>query len=280
MRHGLYLPLFGALADPHVAVDVARCAEQSGWDGLFVWDHVLTPVPGEWDIACPWIVMAAAAVVTSRIRLGPMVTPLPRRRVMKLARETVTLDRLSRGRLTLGLGAGGDIGREFSAFADCVDARQRAQVLEEGAAVLVSLWAGESVNHRGAVVAENVRATPGPIQQPRIPVWFGTARTTGGPVERAARYDGVFTLGGTFERSARDDTAIKFGVDPARVARIAETVAGVRGTCDGFDIAVVAGPDDDLDGLRAAGATWAMQAFWPWHRADEVLRVIERGKPG
>ena len=108
--------------------------------------------------------LAAAAMATSQIGLGPMATPLPRRRVIKLARETVTLDRLSRGRPILGLGTGGDIGREYSAFGDLVDARQRGQALDEGTAILTSLWAGETVTHHGVVIADDVRAIPGPVQ--------------------------------------------------------------------------------------------------------------------
>lgn len=264
MRHAVYVPLFGELADPHAVVDIAIAAEQSGWDGLFVWDHVLSPIEGRWEIADPWVVLAAAAVVTDRIRLGPMVTPLPRRRVLKLARETVTLDRLSGGRLIVGLGTGGDVGREYSACGEDADTHRLSRVLDEGAAVLTSLWSGELVNHRGSLVAEGVEAIPGPVQQPRIPLWFGTARTTGRPVQRAVRYDGIFPL----------------GADAAGVARIALAVAQLRGVREGFDIAVAVRPGDDLDRLAAAGATWAMQAFWPGHRPDQVLRAIDRGKPG
>jgi hypothetical protein len=191
-----------------------------------------------------------------------MVTPLPRRNLLKLARETVTLDRLSRGRLIVGLGTGGDVGREYSAFGEDADAQRLSHVLDEGTAVLASLWAGETVTHRGAVIVQDVEAIPSPVQQPRIPLWFGTARTTGRQVQRA-RYDGIFPL----------------GADAAGVARIAAAVERSRGGCDGFDIAVSARPGDDLDGLATAGATWAMHAFWPGHRPDQVLRVIDRGAP-
>ncbi|MGW4099731.1 LLM class flavin-dependent oxidoreductase [Mycobacterium sp. NPDC004974] len=264
MHHAIYVPLFGALSDPSAIADIAAAAEQSGWDGLFVWDHVLSPVEGRWEIADPWIALAAAAMVTDRIRLGPMVTPLPRRRVLKLARETVTLDRLSRGRLILGLGTGGDIAREYSAFGEDCDAHRLSRVLDDGTAVLTALWAGETVTSQGAVVVEDVAAIPAPVQRPRIPLWFGTARTAGRPIDRAARYDGIFPL----------------GADAARVAGIAEAIEQVRGSREGFDIAVAARPGDDLDGLTAAGATWALHAFWPGHRPDQVLRVIGRGAPG
>ncbi|HET9875413.1 MAG TPA: LLM class flavin-dependent oxidoreductase [Mycobacterium sp.] len=264
MRHAIHVPLFGALADPHAIADIARAAEEAGWDGFFVWDHILSPVGGQWDIADPWIILAGAAMVTDRIRLGPMVTPLPRRRVINLARETVTLDRLSRGRLILGLGTGRDIAREYSAFGDVADPRRLGRVLDEGVAVLTALWAGETVTHHGAVFVDDVRIIPGPLQQPRIPLWFGSNRAAGSPIERAARYDGIFP----------------HGIDAAGVARIAATITTIRGNLEGFDIAVPARADEDLDGFRAAGATWAMHEFWPGDRPDRVLQIIDRGKPG
>lgn len=263
MRHAIHVPLFGTLADPRAIADIACAAEQSGWDGLFVWDHVLSPVAGEWDIADPWITLAAAAVSTERIRLGPMVTPLPRRRVINLARETVTLDRLSGGRLILGLGTGRDVWREYSAFGDNGDPRRLAQVLDEGASALTELWAGETVTRSGAVVVDGIRITPGPVQQPRIPVWFGTNRADGAPIERAARYDGIYPL----------------GMDTTGISRIADSVAAVRGSLEGFDIAVAAGADTDFDRLQATGATWAVREFWPGDSPEKVLRVVERGAP-
>lgn len=137
-------------------------------------------------------------------------------------------------------------------------------MLDEGTAGLTDLWAGNIVSHRGAVIAEGVDALPGPLQQPRIPLWFGTARTAGRPIRRAARYDGILPL----------------GADAAAVARIADAVAQTRGSCEGFDIAVAVRPGDDLEGLRAAGVTWALHAFWPGHRPDQVQRVIARGVSG
>jgi alkanesulfonate monooxygenase SsuD/methylene tetrahydromethanopterin reductase-like flavin-dependent oxidoreductase (luciferase family) len=263
MRAAIHVPLFGALADPHAVADIACAAEQAGWDGLFAWDHVLSPVPGEWDIADPWIVLSGAAMVTDRIRLGPMVTPLPRRRLIKLAREAVSLDRLSRERLILGLGTGRDIAREYSAFGDSADPRQLGRVLDDGIEVLTAWWAGETVTHRGAVIVDDVRVIADPVQQPRIPVWLGTNRTTGSPVERAARYDGIYPL----------------GMDSTGIARIADTVERIRGSLDGFDIAAAARPGEDLGRLRTAGATWAVREFWPGDRPEKVLRAIDRDKP-
>lgn len=223
----------------------------------------MSPIPGDWDIADPWVVLAAAATITRRIRVGTMVTPLPRRRIAKLARETVTLDRLSRGRLTLGLGTGGDIGGEYTAFGEDADAKRLGDILDEGAAVLTALWDGSTLDHHGTITAKAVRMIPGPVQQPRIPLWFGTARTTGRPIRRAAGYDGIFPL----------------NADAEAIKHIADAVESTRGTLDGFDIAVVSRPQTDLSRLAAAGATWALHAFWPGNDPDQVLRVIHRRPP-
>ena len=111
VRSGLFLPLFDELADPAVVARLSAEAEEAGWHGVFVWDNLRFQEPVV-DVADPWITLAAMATATERIRLGPMVTPLARRRPVKVARETATLDRLSGGRLTLGVGLGSDRLRE------------------------------------------------------------------------------------------------------------------------------------------------------------------------
>src|SRR4029453_11638669 len=107
MRSALFIPLFDALADPPLVARLSAEAEEAGWGGVFTWDNVRYVAPVV-DVADPWITLAAIAATTERIRLGPMVTPLARRRPAKVARETATLDRLSHGRLTLGVGLGSD----------------------------------------------------------------------------------------------------------------------------------------------------------------------------
>ena len=119
MPCAIFLPIFGELAEPRLVADLAGEAEAAGWDGVFVWDHMLYRAPVT-DIADPWITLAAVAMATERVRIGPMVTPLPRRRP-KLARETLSLDRLSAGRLVLGVGMGGDPGGELTAFGEELD---------------------------------------------------------------------------------------------------------------------------------------------------------------
>ena len=147
MQHGVFVAPFGPLADPHRLLDLAVTVEESGWDGLFLWDHVLRPESNE--ILDTWVTLGALATETQRIRLGPMVTPVPRRRPIKLAREILTVDLLSRGRLTLGVGSGVDTGGELSRFDEIIDARTRGARLEEGLDVIARLLEGETLAHVG-----------------------------------------------------------------------------------------------------------------------------------
>ena len=222
-----------------------------------------SPLPESWEISDPWVVLAAVAATTSRIRIGTMVTPIARRRIIKLARETVTLDHLSAGRLTLGLGLGGDAGREFSAFGDPSEAKPRAEVLDQGVAALTALWAGDEVNSSGRIKLDHVRIEPAPVQSPRIPIWFGCKGVNARPVDRAAAYDGIYPI----------------EVDMVQVGQILERVRRLRGSLDGFDLALAAHPGVSLSDLELAGATWAMHAFWPGNRPDQVMRFISRGVP-
>jgi alkanesulfonate monooxygenase SsuD/methylene tetrahydromethanopterin reductase-like flavin-dependent oxidoreductase (luciferase family) len=273
VRHALFVAPFGELADPAVVLDLAATAEARGWDGLFLWDHVLRPATDPQDIADPWILLAAVATVTTTLRIGPMVTPVVRRRPQKLAREAVTLDHLSRGRLTLGLGLGVDSGRELSAFGETVDARERGDVLDEGAELLCALWSGERVDHHGArFTADDVAFLPRPVQRPRIPLWFAARGDARRPLRRAARYDGLFPI----------------EMDRDTLARALDLVAVERGGLDGFDVAVRvrpgSGPADarteagvPLAELAGLGATWAFHAFGASERAGDVLEYATAG---
>ena len=262
--HAINLPLMGDLAEPAAVVDIAVAAEENGFDGLFVWDHVLSPVSDIPAVADAWLVLAAVAARTGRMRLGPMVTPLPRRRIGKLARETVTLDRLSLGRLTLGLGAGGDRHGEFSRFGEPPgNAQARAVILDEGMDVLVALWSGQEVCHDDRVVVDGVAMTPRPLQQPRIPIWVGARGYHQGAAKRAARFEGIFPLDVTGDE----------------VRRYLDLIADIRGSRDGFDLALAVHQKVRLEDLRRQGATWAMHSFWPGHRPDQVLRFVCRGRP-
>ena len=150
MRSGLFVPIFDQLADPALVARLSAEAEDAGWNGFFVWDHVRWREP-ILEVADAWITLAAIAAATRAIRLGPMVTPLARRRPVKVARETVTLDQLSGGRLTLGVGLGSDrSGNELSITGEELDDRRRARMLDEALEILTAAWSGEPVHHRAS----------------------------------------------------------------------------------------------------------------------------------
>jgi len=191
MRYGINLPPFGEFGDPRALAELAHEAEAAGWEAFFIWDHIVFD-PTWHPIVDPWVGLAAVALRTTHMRLGTMLTPLPRRRPWKLARETVSLDRLSNGRLTLGVGIGDPAQWEFGFFGEPTDAKQRAAMLDEGLAVLTGLWSGELFSFAGEHYRlEQLKFVPTPIQQPRIPIWVGGWWPNKPPMRRAARWDGV-----------------------------------------------------------------------------------------
>jgi alkanesulfonate monooxygenase SsuD/methylene tetrahydromethanopterin reductase-like flavin-dependent oxidoreductase (luciferase family) len=264
--HGLWLPLFDELADPRPVVDLAVLAEAHGWAGFFVWDHVRWREPVR-AAADPWIILAAIAHATEAIRLGPMVTPLARRRPAKLARETASLDRLSGGRLIFGVGLGSDrFGGEFSRFGDEERDTVRAAMTDESLEVLRAAWSGEAVGHRGAhYVVDDVTFLPRPVQRPSIPVWIAGFPGKPRPMRRAAEHDGFFP------------------VNLESVEQLAETVETVRHhrgpSATPFDVAVEIEPGTDPAPYEAAGATWCLTGFGPGATLDRARGVIGDGPP-
>src|SRR4051794_25907043 len=192
MRFAIYTPNFGSYSDPRAMAEMAREAEGAGWDGFFVWDHMFWNWPETQSVADPWILLAAMASATQRITLGPLITPLARHRPWNLAREAVTLDHLSGGRLVLGVGIGGDWFGDYSTFGEPADDKTHAEMLEEGLDVLVGLWSGEPFSYSGRYYhVKDARFVPGPVQQPRIPIWVAARWPNMRPVRRAARWDGI-----------------------------------------------------------------------------------------
>ncbi|HEX6235833.1 MAG TPA: LLM class flavin-dependent oxidoreductase [Acidimicrobiales bacterium] len=269
MRSALFLPIFGELSEPRRVAGLAAEAEAAGFDGVFVWDHVLYHDPVA-DIGDPWVTLAAIGCATERIRLGPMVTPVPRRRPHRLARETVAVDRLSGGRLVFGTGLGGDPGRELSALGEETDPVVRGRLLDEGLDLLEAMWSGEQVDHIGpGFRAERVRFRPTPVQRPRIPVWLGARYPHHRPVRRAARYDGLFPIG------LPGPDALRELLEVVRAHRPAELVERP------FDVAVQGIAGDSVAGWAEAGATWWLVRFDPFTvTATEVRDAIAAGPPG
>jgi alkanesulfonate monooxygenase SsuD/methylene tetrahydromethanopterin reductase-like flavin-dependent oxidoreductase (luciferase family) len=265
MRHAVFVPPFGELSDVRELANLARLAEARGWDGFFLWDHVLRPPHEPQEIADTWVALTAIALATERIRIGPMVTPLARRRPQIVARQAVSLDRLSEGRLVMGLGLGVDTSGELSRFGELTDQRERGDLLDEGAELLVRLWSGEVVDHRGRYFrADGVRFLPRAVQEPRVPVWPASRGRARRPLRRAARYEGTFVI----------------EVDTAELEEAVEVVRHERGSLDGFEVAVRDIDHPDPDATQRAGATWTMTSTDPDAALDDVRSWIDAGPAG
>jgi alkanesulfonate monooxygenase SsuD/methylene tetrahydromethanopterin reductase-like flavin-dependent oxidoreductase (luciferase family) len=269
MRSGLFLPPFDALADPTVLASLAREAEEAGWDGFFLWDQIRWREPVE-AVGDTQVALAAIATGTERIRFGPLITPLARRRPAKVAREAAALDVLSGGRLTLGVGLGSDhYAGEFSTTGEEVDDRRRASMLDESLTILEAAWSGEPVHHQGEhYTLDGVRFLPRPVQRPRVPIWVGGLAGNARPLRRAARYEGFFPI----------------NVDhPEQLAEIVAQLRALREASRGFhepyDVIVELEPDVDPAPYAAAGATWCLLA-WPWESISvDLLRGAIRDGP-
>ncbi len=248
VRRGVYVAPFDELMEPRLLAQLAQEAERNGWDGFFLWDH-LSYRPPVRAVADPWVALASIAYATERIRLGPLVTPLSRRRIHKLARETVTLDHLSAGRLVLGVGLGSSGSGEIERFGEVADPRERARLLDDGLRVLTEYWSGG--------------LEPPPVQKPRIPIWVAGRWPSRRPVHRAAQWDGMFPI----ELP-----------DPDALATLAAEIRGVRPDDAGeFDLVAEIPPGGDPSQWGAAGATWVLTSFDSQPREAEVRAAIDAG---
>ena len=278
MRFGIDVPNHGPFGDPGLLLELALETEAAGWDGFFLWDHLLGD--GENPATDPWVVLAAIAARTRRIRFGPMVTPVARRRATKLARETVSLDHLSAGRLILGVGLGAHDEAEFSAFGDAGDRRVRAQILDETLDILDGLWTGEPFSYRGrhlTVARSTFRPTP--LQRPRIPVWVAGLWPNKRPMRRAAAWDGAFAI------DRRGDMSSMLSVSD--MADVIAYVAQARTNDSAYDFVhagLMSGDNDrDVETARRyadIGVTWWLEHFYPERLpVAEVRALIRRGPP-
>ncbi|MFC5723940.1 LLM class flavin-dependent oxidoreductase [Streptomyces gamaensis] len=286
MRCSVNIPNFGDFADPRTVARVAAAAEEAGWDGLFVWDHVVHDKRLRRPVGDPWLLLAAAALATTRIRLGTLVTPLARRRPHQLARQVATLDHLSGGRVTLGAGLGAPVEDEYGSFGEPTDPALLAELLDEGLHLLDRYWSGEPVTHHGRHYrAEDVALLPAPVQRPRPPVWIAGFWPHRRPMRRAARWDGAVPL---FRSAVHGHTP---PVDEVR--ELADCVrrerAGAGRSGAPFDLVVGAvspaapAKARDLIGpLVDAGATWwdeRQLMDGELGRLEPVLRRTEQGPP-
>jgi alkanesulfonate monooxygenase SsuD/methylene tetrahydromethanopterin reductase-like flavin-dependent oxidoreductase (luciferase family) len=281
MRFGIIAPTSNEYADARTLAELAHEAEEAGWDGFFIWDHILYDAQSMPPVVDTWIALTAIALRTTHIRLGPMVTAVARRRPWKLARETVSLDHLAGGRLTLGVGLGNPAEAEFLQFGEEPDARERARKLDEGLQVLVGLWSSQPFHYQGEYYS--LRETvfrPAPLQQPRIPIWVGGWWPNTRPFNRAARWDGAF--------AAKMPVSGRFGqLTPEEVQAVAAYVAAQRTDQAPFDL-VCSGhtPGDDpsqaarlIAPYVAAGLTWWLERIHPSRGSFAEMRARIRQEP-
>jgi len=274
MKYGLDVATVKEYHDPDILVSLATSAERAGWDGFFIWDTLLYPSPA--PALDPLVALSAIAVRTSRIRLGAMVTPLPRRRPWKLAREMVTLDHLSGGRLVFGAGLGW-LREEFSGFGEEENPIIRGRKLDEALEVITGLWRGERYSFRGNhYTVDDIQMLPRPLQKPRIPIWIAGGWPHRNPFRRAARWDGVYP-------GRSDGSALKPGDLREMLALMKPYMAGERH----FDV-VVGGstPPDPAKGsgvvepFALSGATWWLEAVsFERGTLDEMRVRVKAGPP-
>jgi alkanesulfonate monooxygenase SsuD/methylene tetrahydromethanopterin reductase-like flavin-dependent oxidoreductase (luciferase family) len=274
VRRGLAVP--GFRDDPADLVKLGIDAELAGFDGFFLWDHLVWSDTGEGPPTLdPWLLLAAVAVNTTTIKLGTMITPLPRRRPWQLAKETTTLDRLSGGRLILGVGIGSPSHGDFGIFGDTEDERVRGEQLDEGLDVLAGLWRGDWFSYQGKHhTVGPVRFTPTPVQQPRIPIWVGGILPSARPVARAARWDGMVPI--------RPGLTL---IPAEELAAVRDRITRLRGSA-GFDLVVWAGLESAegeiaalLPEYQQVGVTWWIETARPepdwWeHTQARVARGV------
>lgn len=289
MRYGVYVPNFGPYGDALTLADLAHEAEEAGWDGFFLWDQVskstLTPTVD--PMVDPWVALAAIALRTRTILLGTLVTPLPRRRPWMVARETVSLDHLSRGRLIFGVGAGGGY-FDFEALGEASDAKTLAALLDEGLEVLTGLWSGEPYHHEGSTYhIKEAQFLPRPLQSPRIPIWVGAIWPAKAPLRRAARWDGVIPIG--------RDLPLTAMLTPEQMHEIIRFVASQPGYTVPFEV-IHSGTTESRDPARDreivaayqhVGVTWWLEKILPERWGSwtdwplEAMRTrIRQGPPG
>lgn len=276
LRYGFIIP--GGEANE--IVTMAREAEDAGWDGVFYWDGIYIESAG--PMFDPWAMLAAIATQTSRVRIGAMLTPVSRRRPWKLARETMTVDQLSGGRLVLPVGLGALDDGGFGKVGEPTDRKTRAELLDEGLDILTGLWSGKPFSYKGKhYTLDEMTFLPPPVQQPRIPIWVTGAWPREKSMARVLRYDGLLPAkldaNGSFADVTPDDLrAMKTYIEERRTATTPFDIV-YEGRTPGDDLAQAA---EIVRPYAEAGATWWMEAMWeaPNTPAD-VRKRIQQGPP-
>lgn len=267
MKCGISIANFGVSSKPQDYAKLARMAEDSGWDGFFLWDHI--NFGRRKNIMDPWILLAAIGLNTEKIRIGTIITPLPRRRPQKVACEVVTIDNLSEGRMTLGVGLGGPK-KEFTTFGENYDVRILAQKLDEALEILQGIWTGETYSFMGEhYTIKEFKLRPTPVQKPRVPIWVAGTWPKKRPFRRAARYEGVVPIGA---RNPTEFAKMKQYVEKHRIRK------GKYDWVCSLTFPSATKRKELLPEFEAAGATWYIES-WGLVPFETQMKRMKRGPP-
>jgi alkanesulfonate monooxygenase SsuD/methylene tetrahydromethanopterin reductase-like flavin-dependent oxidoreductase (luciferase family) len=277
LKYGLYLPCFGKSAHPLILADMALEAEKAGWDGFFLWDHLV-----EWEQRVPlydsFTCLAAIAVKTKRIRIGTTVTALPRLKPWNVARQTVTLDHLSGGRLILGVGLGVKESCDYARFGEVDDNRVLAEKLDESLDIITGLWKGKPFSYTGKHYRLGKSVfLPSTKQKPRIPIWVAASWPREAPFRRAAKWDGVIPL--RFQGEL---------LDPRGLREALEYLRTIRKSSEPFQVASIGWTTgvnrkrnvEKVGTFAEAGTTWWLESLYTKRDSPEEMRNrIRLGPP-
>ena len=277
MQYGFIIPN----GDIHAIVDLASEAEAAGWDGVFYWDGIY--IQGMELMYDPWVVLAAIAMRTTRVKIGAILTPLSRRRPWKLARETVSVDQLSHGRLVLPVGLGALDDGGFGKVGEVTDRKTRAQLLDESLEILNGLWSGKPFSFQGEHYhVEEMAFRPTPVREPRIPIWTVGAWPREKSMQRVLRCDGLMPMkldaaGQGVEVTPDDIRAMKAYIDERRTLTTPFDII-FEGETPGDQPAQAAAL---VRPYAEAGCTWWMESRWGASTSDvsEVRARIKQGPP-
>lgn len=276
MKFAINLPNFGYGFTPQELIEIAVEAEQAGWEGFFLWDHMAFMEGRDISVLDPWICLAGVALKTKKIKIGTLITPIPRRRPWKLARETASLDHLSNGRLILGVGIGAP-DYDFTTFGEDFDAKTRAKKLDEGLDIITGLWAGEEFSYEGDYYqVKNVKFLPTPVNG-QIPIWVAGMWPHKKPFIRGSRFNGVCPISANWPQE----------LTPNDVSDIKDFIFKNRDNSGMFDIIVwgnsSGNPSEGVALIRPfeeAGATWWCENINARRFSNSKEKMMERIRQG
>ena len=279
VKFGIYVPNYGPVLGNAVHLaNLTKLAEDSGWDGFFIWDHILVKRTNGPDICNPWVALGLMGYKTEKITLGTTITPLPRRKPWELAREVITVDQISNGRLILGVGLGEPPEVEYGSFGEETAVKTRREKLDESLEILQGLWTGEPFSFKGKHFnLEEVTFVPKPIKA-KIPIWVAGEYPHIGPIKRAAKYDGMIPLP---EKFKGEDVTLE------DYQEIYNKIVSLRGNSN-FDFVIITTvPPEKNDsntelisfiesGIES-GFTWFINYISPNTKLQKIEKRIKQG---